>query len=336
MKYILNETPIKTTNGFRVNNVKVDLDVPDKFSFHEYLTENINIISTDKNDFISNIGLKNSLYRNTKIDIVNNVNELVKLEYIFQNDDHLVDNIDINISDNLNINMFINYSSIDNNYHFHNGNLNINVKENSALNLTILNNFNNKSVNLLSGVINAYGDSNVVINLIDLSGKVRIYNFQSNTLKNSSSSLNNIYIGKNNNLIDLNYNYINKDINSHNNIEVQGILDDNAIKTFKGIIDFKENSKKSIGHENENCLLLSDTCISKSLPILLCHEEDVDGAHSVSSGKIDVNKLFYLMSRGLTEINSKKLIIKSNFNSILNNIPEEIFDIINNKIDELI
>lgn len=336
MKYILNETPIKTTNGFRVNNVKVDLDVPDKFSFHEYLTENINIISTDKNDFISNIGLKNSLYKNTKIDIVNNVNELVKLEYIFQNDDHLVDNIDINISDNLNINMFINYSSIDNNYHFHNGNLNINVKENSALNLTILNNFNNKSVNLLSGVINAYGDSNVVINLIDLSGKVRIYNFQSNTLKNSSSSLNNIYIGKNNNLIDLNYNYINKDINSHNNIEVQGILDDNAIKTFKGIIDFKENSKKSIGHENENCLLLSDTCISKSLPILLCHEEDVDGAHSVSSGKIDVNKLFYLMSRGLTEINSKKLIIKSNFNSILNNIPEEIFDIINNKIDELI
>lgn len=336
MKYILNETPIKTTNGFRVNNVKVDLDVPDKLSFHEYLTENINIISTDKNDFISNIGLKNSLYKNTKIDIVNNVNELVKLEYIFQNDDHLVDNIDINISDNLNINMFINYSSIDNNYHFHNGNLNINVKENSTLNLTILNNFNNKSVNLLSGVINAYGDSNVVINLIDLSGKVRIYNFHSNTLKNSSSSLNNIYIGKNNNLIDLNYNYINKDINSHNNIEVQGILDDNAIKTFKGIIDFKENSKKSIGHENENCLLLSDTCISKSLPILLCHEEDVDGAHSVSSGKIDVNKLFYLMSRGLTEINSKKLIIKSNFNSILNNIPEEIFDIINNKIDELI
>ena len=83
MKYILNETPIKTTNGFRVNNVKVDLDVPDKFSFHEYLTENINIISTDKNDFISNIGLKNSLYKNTKIDIVNNVNELVKLEYIF-------------------------------------------------------------------------------------------------------------------------------------------------------------------------------------------------------------------------------------------------------------
>lgn len=336
MKYILNETPIRTTNGFNVNNIKVDLNVPENYIFHEYNTKNVDIKSSEELNFTSNIGLDNKKYLNSKIDINKNIDQLMSIEYIFNGEDHLVDNIDITIKENLKTNIFINYTSNDNNYHFHNGNINIVASENSSLNLTILNSLNSESVNLIAGNINCGKNSCVKINLIDLSGKVRIYNFKSNTLENSRSDLNNIYIGKNNEVLDLNYHYINKEINSQNNIEVQGILDDKSIKTFKGTIDFKENSKKSIGHENEHCLLLSNTCISKSLPILLCHEEDVDGAHSVSSGKIDTNKLFYLMSRGLTSMEAKKLIIKSNFNAILTNVPEEILDLINNKIDEII
>ena len=336
MKYILNETPIRTTNGFNVNNIKVDLNVPENYIFHEYNTKNVDIKSSEELNFTSNIGLDNKKYLNSKIDINKNIDQLMSIEYIFNGEDHLVDNIDITIKENLKTNIFINYTSNDNNYHFHNGNINIIASENSSLNLTILNSLNSESVNLIAGNINCGKNSCVKINLIDLSGKVRIYNFKSNTLENSRSDLNNIYIGKNNEVLDLNYHYINKEINSQNNIEVQGILDDKSIKTFKGTIDFKENSKKSIGHENEHCLLLSNTCISKSLPILLCHEEDVDGAHSVSSGKIDTNKLFYLMSRGLTSMEAKKLIIKSSFNAILTNVPEEIIDLINNKIDEII
>ena len=336
MKYILNETPIKTTNGFKVNNVKVDLDVPQDYSFHDYVCENIYLLSRINNYFKSNIGLNNDKYKNTEINIDENPKDIIKIEYIFENDDHLVDNIDINIKKNIETNMFINYSTSNENYHFHNGNINIDIDEYSKLNLTILNSFNNESVNLLSGIINCSNNSEVNINLIDLSGKVRIYNFKSNTSKNACSNLNNIYIGKNNELIDLNCHYINAEGNSHNNVEVQGILDDNAIKTFKGTIDFKEDSPKSVGKENENCLLLSETCVSKSLPILLCHEEDVKGAHSVSSGKIDSSKLFYLMSRGLSEKEAQKLIIKSNFNSIMSNIPEELHELIDKKIDELI
>jgi Fe-S cluster assembly scaffold protein SufB len=49
----------------------------------------------------------------------------------------------------------------------------------------------------------------------------------------------------------------------------------------------------------------------------MCHEEDVEGAHGVSTGKIDNDKLFYLESRGYTEQDAKKLIILSNFNKIL-------------------
>ena len=57
--------------------------------------------------------------------------------------------------------------------------------------------------------------------------------------------------------------------------------------------------------------------------MLLCHEEDVMGAHGMSSGKIDSQKLFYLMSKGISEEEAKKLIIKANFKIVLDNILDE-------------
>ena len=36
MKYILNETPIMTTNNFRMNDIKLDLDLPTSTSFKSF------------------------------------------------------------------------------------------------------------------------------------------------------------------------------------------------------------------------------------------------------------------------------------------------------------
>ena len=339
MKYVLNESPIKTSNGFNVNNVKVDLDIPQSFIYHNYEIGNINknnIKYEIKDNFTSNIGLKHQQYKNVTLDINENTHELLKLVYCFNDDDSLIDNIDINVDKNIHADLYICYKSLDDNIHFHNGNININVLENSSLNITVLNILNKQSVNIGSGVLNCDNNSTVKFNLVDISGKTRIYNLKSKTKDNAHSYLNNIYIGKDDELIDLNYHYINEGKSSDNIIEVQGLLSDKSIKTFRGTIDFLEGSSKSIGHENENCLLLSNSCISRSLPILLCHEEDVDGAHSVSSGKMDENKLFYLMSRGIDEKTAKQLIIKANFNHIINDIPEEVRSEISSNIDEVI
>ena len=69
---------------------------------------------------------------------------------------------------------------------------------------------------------------------------------------------------------------------------------------------------------------MSDKAKSKSLPVLLCGEEDVEGSHGVSSGKVDESKLFYLMSRGFSEKQAKRLIISANLTKIINNIPDEL------------
>ena len=106
-------------------------------------------------------------------------------------------------------------------------------------------------------------------------------------------------------------------------MEAQGALKDNAKKNYKGTIDFKKGCKKAKGNENESCMLLSKTSKSISLPILLCSEEDVEGNHSSSAGKVDDKQLFYILSRGFSEKEAEKLIVRAKFNRIIDKIKDE-------------
>ncbi len=82
-------------------------------------------------------------------------------------------------------------------------------------------------------------------------------------------------------------------------------------------------------------MLLSDKARSIALPMLLCSEEDVEGNHSCSAGKIGDKELFYIMSRGFDLKQAMKLMIRAKFNKILENIENnEIKQQILDKIDE--
>ena len=70
-------------------------------------------------------------------------------------------------------------------------------------------------------------------------------------------------------------------------------------------------------------MLLSNKAKSIALPMLLCTEEDVEGNHSTASGKVDAKQLFYLMTRGLSYKEAVKLIVKANFQKIIDRINDE-------------
>ena len=69
--------------------------------------------------------------------------------------------------------------------------------------------------------------------------------------------------------------------------------------------------------------MLSPTVRNRSVPIMLSHEDDVDGHHAVSIGKMDEEKLFYLMSRGLDLADAQRLVVEASFNPVLDRIPDE-------------
>jgi Fe-S cluster assembly scaffold protein SufB len=323
MERILNSTPVRTTNNFKINDIKVDIPDISFDSFDNYKIDG-EYTSSIKDNFKSRIGLEYDKYLN--IDL--NVNKNMTLE--FDVNKPLV--LNININSNIDSTITIKY--IGNSIAITKINSNLN---NSNIKLNVINLLDKEAYNILE-FTNTLMNSNMTTNFIDVGGKVKLSNILTDlNSSNSSYNLNNLYVGINEDVIDMNYLINLNKSNTNSELVIEGLLNDKSKKSFKGTLDFKEGSSDSIGHENENCVLLSDDAKSKSLPMMLCHEESVDGAHGVSTGKIDEDRLFYLMSRGLSKEESIRLILNANINKILSNLDdEELQDKLANYINELI
>lgn len=132
-----------------------------------------------------------------------------------------------------------------------------------------------------------------------------------------------LYFGDGERKIDLNYIIRQGGKRTDANMQVRGALLGGAAKTFRGTLDFIEGSKGSVGREDEEVMVLSDHVQNRSVPIMLSHEDEVDGHHAVSIGKMDEDKLFYLMSRGLDLAEAQKLVVEANFQPVLDRIDDD-------------
>ena len=334
----VNETPVRTSKSFNINNIKInEEELPREIK--QFKNAEITVMSSkDKLEEIKTpINVKYGLGEELIKEIKEKSNKKYKLTinsktnkdifFNFSFDDkntQLIENIDINAKEETTSNIIIKYESPKEIEAYHNGIIKLHAKENCKVNIIIINLLNNKSINLLAIENNIEKQANVTYTIVDFGGQKTITNYYSNIIGDyAENKLNTIYLGKDNQVIDLNYIAELYGKKSNINIEVQGALKDKAKKNFKGTIDFKKGAKKAKGEENENCMLLSDTAKSIALPMLLCSEEDVEGAHSSSAGKIGEKELFYIMSRGFNLKEAQKLLVRANFNKILENIKNE-------------
>ena len=347
----LNETPVRTAKNFRINNIKLEnIEIPEVIPEFENVTitgdtSKIDIEqNTNNRDVNLAYGLSEELTNQVKaqanqklkLNLNGCKNEETKIDFKFDDENSiLLDNIEITANENTKSTVIIKYTSNQENGNYHNGIIKAKAKENSELNMILINLMNIKSNNFLAIENDFEENAKINYTIIDFGGKNSITNYYSNLLGDScDNQLNTIYLGKENQLFDLNYIGELRGKKSNIDIEVQGALKDVAKKHFKGTIDFKKGCKKATGNENEACMLLSDTAKSIALPMLLCSEEEVEGNHSSSAGKIGGKELFYIMSRGFELKEAMKLMVRARFNKILENIKnEELKDEILKEID---
>ncbi len=116
---------------------------------------------------------------------------------------------------------------------------------------------------------------------------------------------------------DFNFHVEHKGEGTNSTQLVRGALLNSASKLFRGTIDFHKGCNKSKGSEDEYTVLLSPAVKNRSVPLILCAEEDVEGEHAVSSGRLDSNALFYLTSRGIGEKRAKRLLVEAQLYPIL-------------------
>ena len=132
------------------------------------------------------------------------------------------------------------------------------------------------------------------------------------------------YLTAKNQMLDMNYIVNILGQKTKTNLTTNGILMHNAQKTHRATLDFKQGCKGSIGTETENVLLLDEDIHNKSIPLILCGEDDIEGNHSASIGEMDKEQLFYLQTRGLNERQIRQMQIDSKLQLITTNLPEEL------------
>ena len=331
-KLKVNDTPVRTARNFKINNIEVELNLPEKIA--EF--KNVEIINDKSNidSEVSNLPLTygngkileelNYETANSKIRIqTSNKKENIKIRYNFDDNNlNLINQIEIIANGDTNV--IIEYKSQTSQKCLHNGIIRTIANENAKLNVTIINLLNENSDNFEAIENRLEKNSKVKYTIIDIGGKTSISNYYSNIIgENADNDLKSIYLGIGEQRKDINYIAELRGTKTNIDIDVQGALKDSAKKNFKGTIDFKKGSKKAKGNENEYCMLLSDNAKSIALPMLLCTEEDVEGNHSTASGKVDEKQLFYIMTRGISYKEAVKLIVKSKFNKIIERIADE-------------
>lgn len=107
------------------------------------------------------------------------------------------------------------------------------------------------------------------------------------------------YLGRDSQKIDLNLVVNHYGRHTKSAIRADGALNDSAEKIFRGTIDFKTGSSDSVGDEKETVLMLGENAVNKTVPLILCAEENVQGNHGATIGELDPATLFYFASRGI-------------------------------------
>ena len=123
----------------------------------------------------------------------------------------------------------------------------------------------------------------------------------------------------------LDLNYIARQIGKKTDCRMtaQGTLQDKAAKTYRGSIDFIKGAAGAAGNEYEEVLLLSPTVVNKSIPLILCGEEDIAGEHGSTIGKLGDDTLFYMQSRGIAKREAEMLMARAKVARVADLIPDE-------------
>jgi Fe-S cluster assembly protein SufD len=88
-----------------------------------------------------------------------------------------------------------------------------------------------------------------------------------------------------------------------------GILDEQAHGVFHGRIVVHKDAQKTDAKQTNRNLLLSDDAQIDTKPQLEIYADDVKCTHGATIGQIEENALFYLRSRGISEVEARKLLL---------------------------
>ncbi|MGO4047090.1 Fe-S cluster assembly protein SufD [Staphylococcus pseudintermedius] len=139
----------------------------------------------------------------------------------------------------------------------------------------------------------------------------------------SSSELKSVVVGRGTQTINLTSRIVQYGKETDGYILKHGVMKENASSIFNGIGHIKHGGSGSSANQESRVLMLSENARGDANPILLIDEDDVEAGHAASVGRVDPEQLYYLMSRGISQSESERLVIHGFLDPVVRELPIE-------------
>ena len=103
----------------------------------------------------------------------------------------------------------------------------------------------------------------------------------------------------------------------------KNVLDGQSRGVFQGKIHVYKDAQKTDGYQLSNNLLLSNLAEMDVKPELEIYADDVKCSHGCTTGQLDETPLFYLMSRGISKEDARRLLLEAFMAEILEKISND-------------
>jgi len=138
----------------------------------------------------------------------------------------------------------------------------------------------------------------------------------------SSCFINALIFLKNQQHHELKTNINHKQENCKSSQLVKSALLDKSNGTYQGKIYVDKKAQKTNGYQLSKALVLSENSAFNSKPELEIYADDVKCSHGSTTGNIDQNSVFYLMSRGLSKEQANRMLVEGFLNEAIETITE--------------
>ena len=116
---------------------------------------------------------------------------------------------------------------------------------------------------------------------------------------------------------------------------VKNVLDSESKGVYQGKIFVKDVAQKTDAYQLSKAILLSERSEFDSKPELEIYADDVKCSHGSTSGSLDRDSIYYLMTRGLSKKESSKLLVNGFLNEVVDSIKNDsIRNFIKTKLEE--
>ena len=252
------------------------------------------------------------------------VSEPVIIEYKMKDGEGCISSQVIHAKKGSEINVILEYESEKDFGGFHGISTRLLAEEDAKINLYKIQMLGDKFIHFddIGGA--CFKGGSIGVTILELGAKKAWTGCLVNLVEKEAELISNMgYLVRYDNFLDVNYIADQRGKNTNSVMHAKGVLMDSATKVFRGTIDFKNGSSGSAGDEQEDTLMLSPDVINRSMPVILCQEEDVDGRHGATIGQLGEDLLFYMQTRGIDEENAKRMMIRARLDSVARTIPDK-------------